>query len=61
MDRNKKTGIIGIVITIIILISLVIVTNMDVNTFSGAEGALSRIVMPIQNGLTSLRNRMARK
>ena len=61
MQRNRKTGIIGIVITIIILIALVVATNIDVNTFSGAENMFSRLVMPIQNGVTSLRNRMARK
>lgn len=58
MQTNKRTGIIGIIITVAILLSLVIVTNMEM---SGAENVFSRIVMPIQNGLTSLRNSLARK
>ncbi|MCL2354952.1 MAG: hypothetical protein FWC68_03635 [Oscillospiraceae bacterium] len=61
MSKTRKTGIIGIIITILLLISLVIVTNIDTATFSGAENIFGRLVMPIQNGLTSLRNRMARK
>ena len=61
MERNKRTGIIGITITIIILITLVVVTNLEVGTFSGAENIFTRIVMPIQNGITSLRHQMDRK
>ncbi|MCL2383182.1 MAG: hypothetical protein FWC79_03315 [Oscillospiraceae bacterium] len=61
MEKNKRTGVIGIIITIIILTTLVIVTNLEAGAFSGAENVFTRIVMPIQNGITSLRNRMERK
>ena len=59
MYRNKKVGIIGIVITVIILIILVITTNTDINKFSKAEGFFGKLVMPLQNGLTRLKNRIS--
>lgn len=55
MKRNKKSGVIGIIITIIILIILVAVTN---NNSKYIEGIASKIVMPIQNGLTYLKNKV---
>jgi rod shape-determining protein MreC len=57
--KNKKVGIIGIIITTIILIILVVLTNLDMNKFSKAEGLLNKLVMPIQNGLTYLKNKLA--
>ena len=59
MYKNKKTGIIGIIITAIILIILVIITNIDINKFSKTENIFSKLVMPIQNGLIYLKNKMA--
>lgn len=59
MYKKKKTGIIGIVVTIIILIFLVMITNTDVAKMSYVENIVSTIVMPIQNGLTYLKNKMA--
>lgn len=58
MYRNKKTGVIGIIITIIILILTVILSNIDVEKMSYLENALNSFVMPIQNGLTYLKNKM---
>lgn len=58
MYRNKKTGMIGIIITIIILILTVILSNIDVEKMSYLENALNSFVMPIQNGLTYLKNKM---
>lgn len=55
---KKKTSIIGIVITIIILILLVFISNMNVENLSYIENAVSTIVMPIQNGLTYLKNKI---
>ena len=51
MYRNKKSGALGIIITIIILILVVIFSNNDNNT-SFVENFASKLVMPIQNGLT---------
>jgi len=58
MYRNKKTGIIGIIITIMILILTVILSNIDVQKMSYVENALNAFVMPIQNGLTYLKNKI---
>ena len=60
MYKNNKTSVIGIVVTIIILIILVILTNINVNKLSGAENLFSKLVMPIQNGLTHLKNKIAK-
>ena len=55
MYRNKKSGALGIIITIIILILVVIFSNNDNNT-SFVENFASKLVMPIQNGLTYLKS-----
>lgn len=58
MQRNKKAGMIGVIITIIILILIVVFSNGDSeNTFF--ENAASNLVMPIQNGLTYLKNKIS--
>lgn len=59
MYKNKKTGIIGIIVTIIVLIILVVITNTNVAKMSYVENIVSTIVMPIQNGLTYLKNKIA--
>lgn len=59
MHKSKKTSIAGIIITIIILIIVVIVSNIEINDLSYIESAFGKIVMPIQNGLTYLKNKMA--
>lgn len=58
MQRNKKTGRIGIIITILVLTALVIITNVDTSKFSYLEGIANKLVMPIQNGLTYLKNKI---
>ena len=58
MYKNKKAGIIGIVITIIILILIVIFSNGEKNA-SLFENIASNLVMPIQNGLTYLKNKIS--
>ena len=55
---KKKTSIIGIIITIIILIILVFVSNLNVENLSYIENVVSKVVMPIQNGLTYLKNKI---
>ena len=59
MYRNRKVGIIGIIITAIILILLVLLTSVNINKFSAFESFFSKLVMPMQNGLTYLKNKMA--
>ena len=51
---KKKTSI----VTIVILIILVFISNMNVENLSYIENAVSTIVMPIQNGLTYLKNKI---
>ena len=58
MYKNKKAGSIGIVITIIILILIVIFSNGEKNA-SLFENIASNLVMPIQNGLTYLKNKIS--
>ena len=58
MYKNKKAEIIGIVITIIILILIVIFSNGEKNA-SLFENIASNLVMPIQNGLTYLKNKIS--
>ncbi len=58
--NKKKTGIVGIIITVIILIMLVFISNMNLENLSYIENAVSAVVMPIQNGLTYLKNKISR-
>lgn len=59
MYKNKKTGIIGIIIAIMVLIILVLLTNIKLGSFNGIENAFSKLVMPVQNGLTYLKNKVS--
>lgn len=59
MNKNKKTGIIGIIITAIILVLVVIISNTKIENFSQVGGVLSSLVMPVQNGITYLKNKIA--
>lgn len=61
MRRNKKTGMVGIIITIILLIIIVMISNIKVEDINYVESSLGKLVMPIQNGLTYLKNWMFRK
>lgn len=58
MHKNKKTGRIGIIITILLLTTVVAITNVDTSQFSYVEGITNKLVMPIQNGLTYLKNKI---
>lgn len=58
MYKNKKSGVLGIVITIIVLILIVVFSNRDVNT-TFFENVATTLVMPIQNGLTYLKNKIS--
>mgnify|MGYP000246501550 CR=1 FL=1 len=58
MHKAKRTGIAGIIITIIILIIIVILSNIQTNQLSYIETAVGTLVMPIQNGLTYLKNKI---
>ena len=57
MYNKKKYGITGIIIIVIILIILVILTNMQDTQLSYVENLANKVVMPIQNGLTYVKNK----
>jgi len=57
--NRKKSGIAGIIITIILLIILVFVSNLKLNKFSYIENAFSNLIMPIQGGITYLKNKFS--
>ena len=57
MYRNKKSGLLGIIITIVVLILIVIFSNKEANT-SFFENFANKLVMPIQNGLTYVKNKV---
>ena len=58
MEKDRKGGIVGVIITIIILILLVVFTNTNSENISMIENIASNIVMPIENGLTYLKNKL---
>ena len=58
MYKSKKGGLVGVIITVIILIMLVIFTNVDNTNLSYLENVASKLVMPVQNGLTYLKNKI---
>lgn len=58
MYKKKKYGIIGIIITIIILILLFTLTNTENSNLSYIENLANKLVMPIQNGMTYLKNKI---
>ncbi len=46
MQRNNKTSVFGIIITIVILIILVFVSNIKIEKFSYIGNAVSSLVVP---------------
>lgn len=59
MYKRKGTGILGIAITIIILILLVFLSNVSIENLSYIETIATNLVMPVQNGLTYMKNKIA--
>lgn len=57
MYNQKKTGILGVIITIVILIILVLITNSENTASYNVENIISQIISPIQNGITYLKNK----
>lgn len=58
MYNNKKTGKIGIIITIVILILLVLLTNVKNGQMYTLENIVSKLVSPVQQGITYLKNKI---
>lgn len=58
MYKNKKNGIVGVIITIVVLIVIVILSNTHIEDFSHIGGALNSLVMPVQNGIVYIKNKI---
>ena len=58
MNRNKQTEILGGILTAVILILLIFLTNIEVNKFSYLETVASSITSPIQRIFTDLKNKI---
>ena len=58
MYKSKKTGIVGIIITITILTLVVVFSNAEYNS-SFFGNAIDKIVSPLQNGLAYLKNKVS--
>jgi len=56
MVKHKKSGIIGVIITIIFLLCVVIITKSNLENVSYIEIIASKTVTPIKNALTYLKN-----
>lgn len=59
MYNKKKYGVLGIVITVIVLILLFALTNTQNSNLSFLENMANKLVMPVQNGLTYLKNKIS--
>lgn len=59
MDEKKKNRTIGIIITAIILVIIVILTNIKLENWSYIGNILEKTIMPVQSGLTYLKNKIA--
>ena len=55
---KNKAGMIGIIITNIILIVVVIVSNISTGNLWAMESAVGKLFMPIQNGIIYLKNKI---
>ena len=58
MYKNKKSGIIGVIVTVVIIVLLVILTNVENSNLSYIESIANKLVNPVQNGLTYLKNKL---
>ena len=58
MNRNRQTEILGGIITVIILILLIFLSNLEVNKLSYLETVASSVVNPIQRVFADLRNKI---
>ena len=58
MNKKNKTGVIGVIVTIIILILLIIFSNIKEDKFYLLEKGISKVIIPVQNGLILLKNKI---
>ena len=58
MKRSKQTQFLGGIITIIILIVLIILSNVDTSEKSFFDSLGSKLINPIQISITRVRNKI---
>ena len=58
MNRNKQTEILGEIITVIILILLIFLSNVETSKLSYLESVASTLVNPIQKVVTDMKNKV---
>lgn len=58
-NNNKKNGIIGVIITIIILVFLVVVSNIKIEKWSEVTRPFTSIANGIQSGIVYLKNKVS--
>ena len=58
MNRNRQTEILGGILTVVILILLIFLSNVETNKLSFLESAVSSVVNPIQRVITDLKNKI---
>ena len=57
MGENRHIGLLGTLITIVILILLIALTNVDTSKLSYFESLSSKITIPVQVTITKLKNK----
>lgn len=60
MYKDNKNSKLGIVITIVILIFLVIITNLDNNIWSRISNPFTKLTMSVQSGIIYLKNKISK-
>ena len=60
MYKNKKSGILGVILTIIALVILVFATSSRSGEVSFVENILNGIVMPVQTGIAYIKNKVTK-
>lgn len=58
MNRNKQTEILGGIVTAVILVLLIFLSNVETNKLSYLESAATTIINPIQRVITDLKNKI---
>jgi len=59
MNNHKKNKVLGIVITSLIFFTLLLLTNIETKDISFLEQFTNKLVLPVQNGLVYLKNKIA--
>ena len=58
MNRNKQTEFLGVIITIVILILLIFLSNVQVDKLSYLESVVNTVVTPVQRFFTDIKNKI---